>query len=454
MQNGEKMSTLSEEIEEKEDAEKVEKVDYKMVTFSLAGKDYGIDIMNVKEISKANRFTLVPNADSYVRGVYNLRGDIISIIDLRIMFNLPAQRQEEQNLENMIILRLEDYLIGVIVDSIDKVVGINSDSIQPPHPIFGDINIRFIQGVVENDDRLYLILDVERIFGNNEEEEEQQTQSGPELVEEAESTAEESGAEEEKTVALQKGETDYSFIVENLYTFRSFAVSEYNRDWIKERFSEWKDQRSQSGEETQLQSEEDAEEFLKSFYSPYTGMLWGDDYREKVKNLLGQYLDPSGSLLMWNPGCGNGYETYSVASILKELYEESSIKIWAHDSDLLGISTAPNLVLKQDEIPEGMKKFTDESKNGIHISKEIRDLILFEYHNALHSNPFPDVDLIVARDVLSFQKKSDQEVFLKACSDKLKPGGVLLLGTNERAMSEDFEEIAVESLRAYRKIAQ
>ena len=61
-----------------------------MVTFSLGGKEYGIDIMNVKEIANASRFTYVPNAAPFVRGVYNLRGDIISVIDLRI--HVPPAR--------------------------------------------------------------------------------------------------------------------------------------------------------------------------------------------------------------------------------------------------------------------------------------------------------------------------------------------------------------------------
>ena len=149
--------------------EAVETIDFKMVTFSLAGKDYSIDIMKVKEISHANTFTFVPNALPFVKGVYNLRGDIISIIDLRIMFNLPAPESTDTRQENLIILRLDDYQLGVVVDSIDKVIGINSEDIQPPHPIFGDINIKFIQGVVENEGRLYLILDVEKIFGQDED---------------------------------------------------------------------------------------------------------------------------------------------------------------------------------------------------------------------------------------------------------------------------------------------
>ena len=85
-------------VDSAESAKKVDKVDFKMVTFSLAGKEYGIDIMSVKEIAKAGRFTYVPNAAPFVRGVYNLRGDIISVIDLRIFFHLPAERKLSRSL--------------------------------------------------------------------------------------------------------------------------------------------------------------------------------------------------------------------------------------------------------------------------------------------------------------------------------------------------------------------
>ena len=163
--------------------EEVNVFDYKMVTFSLGGRDYGINIMKVKEISKASRFTYVPNALPFVRGVYNLRGDIISIIDLRQMFNIPVTEKPKDGTEQMIILRLEENILGVIVDSIDKVVGVSSKSIQPPHPLFGDINIKFISGIVENDERLYIILDVEGIFAQKDAIE---TQTTPVLQKESE----------------------------------------------------------------------------------------------------------------------------------------------------------------------------------------------------------------------------------------------------------------------------
>ena len=154
-----------------EASKRSDKIDFKMITFSLAGKEYGVDIMNVKEIAKAGRFTYVPNAAPFVRGVYNLRGEIISVIDLRIFFHLPAERKEDEALESLIILKIDEHVFGVIVDAIDKVVGISSSSLQPPHPIFGDINVKYIKGIVENGGKLYIILDVEKIFAPERAEE-------------------------------------------------------------------------------------------------------------------------------------------------------------------------------------------------------------------------------------------------------------------------------------------
>ncbi|MFW5783403.1 MAG: chemotaxis protein CheW, partial [Spirochaetota bacterium] len=128
-----------------------EDIDFKMVTFSLGGKDYGVDIMKVKEIAKFEDFTYVPNTQPFVSGVYNLRGDIISVIDLRVMFNLPVPQRTDDDPEDGLIVRLDTGLIGVVVDTIDRVVGISSESIQPPHPIFADVNIKYISGVVEHD---------------------------------------------------------------------------------------------------------------------------------------------------------------------------------------------------------------------------------------------------------------------------------------------------------------
>lgn len=441
------MSTISEDIKDQEEKERIENIDYKMVTFSLAGKDYGVDIMKVKEISKANRFTFVPNSAPYVRGVYNLRGDIISVIDFRIMFNLPAPKQEEGAMEDMIILRLNDYHIGVIVDSIDKVVGINSETIQPPHPIFGDINIQYISGVVENENRLYLILDVERILGDSgEEEEEPGRQAGFAPVEQQ-------PAAEQPEAPADESERLYGFVAENLEHLKGFTVTAHNRDFVRSRFEQWQKERSEQKKEVQLQDEEDADEFLQSFYSPHTREFWSDEYRQKVKEVCGN-LQVQGTLYAWNPGCGPGYETYSFLTVLRELFPQQEIKVWAHDQDLLSISTAPNLIFQEDALPEGMQQYASEGKEGMQFDKEIRDLVMFEYHNVLHTNPFPDVDLVLARDVISFQGEEEQAVLVNEIDEKLKPGGIVIVGANEKLELNDYEDMSAEGVRAYRKAAR
>ena len=89
------MGAVTEDMEkDKVRKERTEKIDFKMITFSLGGKDYGVDIMKVKEISKADKFTYVPNTAPFVRGVYNLRGEIISIIYLRTMFHLTMENKK------------------------------------------------------------------------------------------------------------------------------------------------------------------------------------------------------------------------------------------------------------------------------------------------------------------------------------------------------------------------
>ena len=153
---------------ESENQENARVIDFKMVTFSLSGKDYAIDIMHVKEIAKAGRFTYVPNTLPFVLGVYNLRGDIIPILDLRLFFNIEVPPRQENKLENMLILNVDDQIFGLVVDKIDKVVGVQRSTVQPPHPLFGDINIKYIDGVVESNNRLYVLLDVTRIFSSKE----------------------------------------------------------------------------------------------------------------------------------------------------------------------------------------------------------------------------------------------------------------------------------------------
>jgi purine-binding chemotaxis protein CheW len=422
-----------------EAARKAEKVDFKMVTFSLAGKEYGIDIMSVKEIAKAGRFTYVPNAAPFVRGVYNLRGEIISVIDLRIFFHLPAERKQEEALESLIILKLDEHVFGVIVDGIDKVVGISAASIQPPHPIFGDINVKYIKGIVENSGKLYIILDVERIFTLERAE-----APVPKAVFDKREEREQM-EREARSAEAAGGDVAASFIKETLAAFRGFHVSAINSAWFDKRFAEWKELRK--GEDLQLREASEADQFLEGFWSPCTSVLWDDEYARAVEAVLPDV--EAKNINVWNPGCGKGYETWSLACVMRRRYPESRIKIWANDSDLLAISMAPNMVFPEN-VPEYYAEFLAKGRNGLSFVQTIRDSIFFEFHDIMNANPLPPLDLILCRDVLSFMPPIDQKRILSDFGEKLKPNGVVLAGSNER-MGELWTAIASEAVSAYRK---
>ncbi|MDR1505675.1 MAG: chemotaxis protein CheW [Treponema sp.] len=429
------LETLNAEIQEQK--EQVENVDFKMITFSLAGKDYGVDIMNVKEIAKADKFTFVPNAASFVRGVYNLRGDIIPIVDLRSFFHLPVE-QKNDGVENMLILRINDKVYGTIVDKIDRVVGISSGAIQPPHPIFGDINIKFIQGVVENQGDLYIILDVIRIFSQSEEDKGKTRPpetSGDYYVPPPQAVP----------ASGDSGEDAMDFIRQSLPALKHFHPSALNGRWLGERFSDWSTGRK--GPELQLKDTAAAEEFLSRFYSPFTGGFWDDQYAACVTEVLPELS--SSSIQVWNIGCGKGYETFSFACILKARYPDAYIKIWANDNDIMAISQAPNMVFDLVQMPEYCRPFMVRGVSGYGFNQAIKDSILFEYHDIVNNNPMPDLDIVLARDVLSFLPVEDQERLVGQFVEKLKSRGMVILGLHEELSESGWHSAARPPVSAF-----
>jgi purine-binding chemotaxis protein CheW len=415
-----------------EQKERAESVDFKIVTFSLGGKDYGVDIMNVKEIAKADKFTFVPNAASFIRGVYNLRGDIIPIIDLRTFFHLPQDKKADGQ-ENMLILRINEQVYGTIVDKIDKVVGINHETIQPPHPIFGDINIKYISGVVEKNGDLYIILDVVRIFGISAEDKGKNrgtvSDSGDFFVPAAK--PEEEAIQEQVAAAA---DSTLGFIKEGLTALRHFTPSSLNDAWIRKRFMDWNAERTNA--DLQLTGVADADEFLSTFGSPCTNALWDDDYAETVKSALPKMA--SNNIQVWNIGCGKGYETFSFACILKSKFPDAHIKIWANDSDIMSISQAPNMTFELESVPEYCKAFLVQGKNGYSFNQTIKDSIVFEYHDVLNKNSLPELDIILARDILSFFSEADQTRTIDSFAELLKSKGLVILGKNEELCGDGW----------------
>jgi purine-binding chemotaxis protein CheW len=486
----ERLSVLANTVERSEDLtseqlneekKKISIVDYKMVTFSLAGKDYAIDIMKVKEIAKAGHFTYVPNALPFVLGVYNLRGDIIPIIDLRLFFNGDVQEHDDDYLENMLIVTVGEQTFGVVVDEIDKVVGIQKSSIQPPHPIFGDINIKYIYGVVESGKNLYVLLDIDRIFGVRTPEEERELAETAQAQQKmrqaaqaqaqaaaASSAEQQKSAPEAKSSSAQKSSpsanasssaapspapaeekaVDLNFISDSLKNLKKFYVSPVTKKWTEERYKSWAKERGDS--KTQLQNESDAEKFLAPFYSQFTGTWWAESFADEVAAALP--ANTAKNIVVWNPGCGKGYESYSLACILKRKYPDAKIKIYGHDVDLLSVSNAPLMTLSDEASVSWYQPFSTKTVGGDYtFTKEIKDSIMFEYHDCTNTDNLPPIDIVFARDVLAFLPESSQNTVLGEFSEKVKGNGIIIVGDNENIEMPGWSKKSSGSISIYSK---
>jgi purine-binding chemotaxis protein CheW len=438
------LQEVNAELQEKK--ERQDSANFKMVTFSLSGKDYGVDIMNIKEIAKADKFTYVPNAAGYVRGVYNLRGDIIPIIDLRLFFHLPVGKINGDGQENMLIFHIEDRVYGTIVDKIDKVIGIHTKNIQPPHPIFGDINIKYISGVVEQQGDLYVILDVVRIFSPSQASLQNEGKHREEFYEKNRAPFDTEGQPSESQKSYS--DNDLGFIKDGLGALKKFQASPMNEKWIQQRLEEWGRLRSTSN--IQLKNTEDAEEFLSPFYSPCSGKFWDTNYADALKELLPDLS--SNNIQVWNPGCGKGMETFSLACILKMRYPDGHIKIWANDNDIMLIANAPNLTFHAEELPEYCQPFLVKGRGGVTFNSTIKDSIVFEYHDVSHGNALPELDLVFCRDLLSFLPEQVQNNIIGEFGERLKKKGMVIVGAHEELPSDKWKNIGSNDIAAFIRV--
>ena len=137
-----------------------------LVTFQLGDENYGIDIMEVKEIVDYEEIRTIPNAPIYVEGIYNLRGDIIPIINLHRRFHI--QRAENIQEDSLLILTIGGMQMGIIIDRVLRVITIATDEIQPPPQMLTGIGAEYIRGVVHQDDEYLIIIDSDRLFDPEE----------------------------------------------------------------------------------------------------------------------------------------------------------------------------------------------------------------------------------------------------------------------------------------------
>ena len=132
------------------------------LTFTLGTEEYAIDILKVQEIRGYEQPTLIANAPPFIKGVINLRGTIVPIVDLRIKFNLG--KIEYTPFTVVIILNVAGRVIGTVVDSVSDVISLTRAQIRPAPDFSGSFDTRYILGLATVDGRMMIVTDIERLM--------------------------------------------------------------------------------------------------------------------------------------------------------------------------------------------------------------------------------------------------------------------------------------------------
>jgi purine-binding chemotaxis protein CheW len=140
--------------------------DGEFLSFTLGAEHYGVDILKVQEIRGYDAVTRVPDAPDYIKGVINLRGTIVPVIDLRLKLRLEDARYDAFTV--MIVLNVEDRVVGMVVDSVSDVIRLGREQVCPVPEIGAAIERQFLTGIGTIDDRMLILLDIERLMTSAE----------------------------------------------------------------------------------------------------------------------------------------------------------------------------------------------------------------------------------------------------------------------------------------------
>ena len=138
------------------------------LTFVLGDESYGIEILKVQEIRGYDAVTKIANTPDFIKGVVNLRGLIVPIVDLRIKFNLTNVVYNE--LTVVIILSLGGRVVGMVVDGVSDVMNLNSSQISNVPDIVASIDTKYITGLATVDEKMFILVDIEQLMNSQEME--------------------------------------------------------------------------------------------------------------------------------------------------------------------------------------------------------------------------------------------------------------------------------------------
>jgi purine-binding chemotaxis protein CheW len=136
------------------------------LTFTLGPEEYAIDILKVQEIRGYEKPTTIANAPAFIKGVINLRGTIVPVVDLRIKFQVG--KAEYTPFTVVIILNIAERVVGIVVDGVSDVTSLRPDQIRPAPEFAATVDTRYIQGLTTLEERMLIVVDITRLMLSSE----------------------------------------------------------------------------------------------------------------------------------------------------------------------------------------------------------------------------------------------------------------------------------------------
>lgn len=146
----------------------------KVIVFQLKNEEYAVSVKQVSSIERMQKITRVPQTTNFIKGVINLRGVVTPIVDLRVRFGIEETAFTDST--RIIIVYLDDMEVGLIVDTANDVIDISKEAVEPPPEVVGSVNVDYVEGVVKYNDRLLILLNLQKVLTKDDLEELKQTE--------------------------------------------------------------------------------------------------------------------------------------------------------------------------------------------------------------------------------------------------------------------------------------
>ena len=135
---------------------------HQFLTFALGQEEYGVEILKIQEIKGFSAITPLPNAPAYIRGVLNLRGTIVPIVDLRKKFGMPEEAYTKFTV--IVVVQVRGKIMGFIVDAVSDVLTVTGSDIQPTPDLHGQVDTSFLNGLAKAGEKLVILLDIDKVL--------------------------------------------------------------------------------------------------------------------------------------------------------------------------------------------------------------------------------------------------------------------------------------------------